>query len=435
MRLFSDIIADKRNGLKLSGKDINFFLNSYMNGDVRDYQMSAMLMAVYFNGLDREELSVWTEKMLNSGTIMDFSGLNGIIADKHSTGGVGDKISIPLAPALASLGFYVPMISGRGLGHTGGTLDKLESIPGFSVNLSLHEFKKQTERIGCALIGQTPEIAPLDKKLYALRDVTATVESIPLIASSIMSKKLAEGIKGLVLDVKVGKGAFMKDFKSAKELAETMKSIGETFGMKVCIIFSRMDEPLGYKIGNSLEIEESIDVLKGKYIPQINELVEIEGSLLLKRFDRVKDINDGRLKIREVLNNGSAMKKFLEVVESQGGDTKTIVDTKKMPKSKYTKEIKAEREGFLESIDPLGLGKALVMLGGGRLKQEDKVDPAVGFTFLKKTGDYVNISDVIYTIHYNESQKLDEAGQYLENLLKVTDEKTGAKDLILGTMF
>ncbi len=432
MRLFYDIIADKRNGLRLDESDIKSFLDGFMKGEVKDYQMSAMLMAVFFNGLASEELAVWTDRMIHSGTIMDFSESTAVKVDKHSTGGVGDKVSIPLAPALASLGFMVPMISGRGLGHTGGTLDKLESIPGFSVNLSLKDFKKQVLEIGCSLIGQTPEIAPLDKKLYALRDVTATVESIPLIASSIMSKKLSEGINGLILDVKVGRGAFMKDLDSAKELALTMKTIGESFGTRVCVLFSRMDEPLGYKIGNALEIEESIDVLNGKEVPQISELVETEGALLLNLFNMVKNEDEGRLKIREVLKNGSAMKKFLEIVEQQGGDINSIIDYKKLPKALYIKEVRPERAGYIDSIDSLNLGKALVMLGGGRLKQEDSVDPAAGFVFNKKTGDLVETSDIVYEIHYNDENKLRETEHYLKDVIKISENKPEKKDLFLG---
>ena len=273
MRLFYDIIADKRDGVELSSEDISYFLESYLSGSLNDYQMSAMLMAVFFNGLSENELKTWVDKMLYSGEVLDFSHIEGPVVDKHSTGGVGDKISIPLAPLLAELGFCVPMISGRGLGHTGGTLDKLESIPGFSVNIDNERFHEIISKNRMLLIGQTPQIAPLDKKLYALRDVTGTVESIPLIASSIMSKKLAEGIDGLILDLKIGGGAFMKNMESGRKLARTMKEIGSRFNTKVDVLFTDMNEPLGFATGNSLEIIESIEVMKGGYVPQVTELV------------------------------------------------------------------------------------------------------------------------------------------------------------------
>ena len=315
MRLFYDIIADKRDKKTLSKEDISDFLQSYLDGTLKDYQMSAMLMAVFFNSLNDEELETWTEKMLYSGEVLDFSDLDGFVVDKHSTGGVGDKISIPLAPLLAELGFYVPMISGRGLGHTGGTLDKLESIPGFSVNIDKESFKRSVRINRMALIGQTPEIAPLDKRLYALRDVTGTVESVPLIASSIMSKKLAEGINGLILDIKIGEGAFMKDLASGTRLAKTMQAIGKRFGRSVDVLFTNMDEPLGYTVGNALEIKESLDVMQGKYVPQVTELTLKMAAVLVKTFKMVPSINEGEEK--EISLDGEFNK--MEIIESTQG--------------------------------------------------------------------------------------------------------------------
>ncbi|HDT11933.1 MAG TPA: thymidine phosphorylase, partial [bacterium] len=400
MKSFYDIIAAKRDGKILSEKEISHFLGSYLEGSLKDYQMAAMLMAVFINKLNEDELKSWVENMLHSGDILDFSDIEAPVVDKHSTGGVGDKISIPLAPLLAVLGFHVPMISGRGLGHTGGTLDKLESIPGFSVNLSIEKFKKMVRENGLSLIGQTPEIAPLDKKLYALRDVTGTVESIPLIASSIMSKKMAEGIRGLILDVKVGKGAFMKNINMAEELAETMKNIGENLGVKVNVLFTDMNEPLGYCVGNSLEIIESVRVLRGEQIPQVTELVIEMAATLMLSFNLTDSLDEGRKKAAEKLKNGSAFDKFKEIVELQGGDPTAIDNTEKLPLCKKRIGIKAEKHGIIKEINALSFGKALVSLGGGRVTKEDTIDPGTGCFFHKKIGEKVNPGDIIYDIYY-----------------------------------
>ncbi len=432
MRLFYDIIADKRDGKKLSKEDLEYFLNSYLNGIIEDYQMAAMLMAVFIRGLDGDELAAWTERMLHSGKVMDFSHINGIKVDKHSTGGVGDKISIPLAPILAVLGFKVPMISGRGLGHTGGTLDKLESIPGFNVNLPLEKFEDELVKTGVSLIGQTPEIAPLDKKLYALRDVTGTVESIPLISSSIMSKKMAEGIDGLILDVKVGNGAFMKTMDDAVKLAETMKMIGEKLGKKVGVVFSNMNEPLGYKIGNSLEIEESIEVLKGKYVPQVSELTEMLAAVLLKMFGKVKELEDGFDLVKEAIHSGKAFEKFVEIVEYQGGNPLTIKNPHLLPQAHHKKEVVSLTSGWIKSIDSLAFGKALVQLGGGRARKEDDIDFGVGFVLSKKVGDRIEKGDIAYTIHFNSEEKLEIAENYLINAIAVSDKECDKTHLILG---
>jgi pyrimidine-nucleoside phosphorylase len=432
MRLFYDIISDKRDGKVLSDNDISYFLESYLEGSLKDYQMSAMLMAVFINKLNKDELKAWVESMLYSGDVIDFSDIEAPVVDKHSTGGVGDKISIPLAPLLATLGFHVPMISGRGLGHTGGTLDKLESIPGFSVNLDIKKFKKMVRKNGLSLIGQTPEIAPLDKKLYALRDVTGTVESIPLIASSIMSKKMAEGIKGLILDVKVGKGAFMKNMEMAHELAVTMKSIGENLNVNVDVLFTDMNEPLGHCIGNTLEIIESVKVLKGEYIPQVTELVVEMAATMMVSFKMADSLEDGRKKAEIKLNDGSALEKFKEIVELQEGDLEAIEDTSRMPLSEKTLQVKSDKSGFVNDMDALLFGKALVNLGGGRVSKEDSIDPGVGFFLHKKKGDKISQGETIYDIYYNDDQKLQNCRKYLEKAVTVIDEPAKANQIILG---
>lgn len=434
MRLFYGIISDKRDGKELSEKDISYFLDSYLDGSLSDYQMSAMLMAIFFNKLNESELKVWVEKMLYSGEVLDFSDIEGPVVDKHSTGGVGDKISIPLAPLLAELGFSVPMISGRGLGHTGGTLDKLESIPGFSVDIGNERFRKMVKEIGISLIGQTSQIAPLDKKLYALRDVTATVESIPMIAASIMSKKLAEGIQGLILDIKVGNGAFMKTFENAKELAKTMKAIGTRFSKKVDILFTNMNEPLGFTVGNSLEIMESIDVMKGIYVPQVTELTVRMAARLMASFNLADNVEDGEKKVLEVLASGKVVEKFKKTVEMQGGDPNSIDDVSLLPQAKKQLEVYCQESGFINSIDALSFGKALVHLGGGRRRKEDDVDRAVGFVFSGKVGTKVTKGELLYTVHYNDDKKLKNIIDYLKNAVLIGEQKEKEQPLVLDEM-
>ncbi|MBO4711679.1 thymidine phosphorylase [bacterium] len=434
MRLFYDIIADKRDKKTLSKEDISDFLQSYLDGTLKDYQMSAMLMAVFFNSLNDEELETWTEKMLYSGEVLDFSDLDGFVVDKHSTGGVGDKISIPLAPLLAELGFYVPMISGRGLGHTGGTLDKLESIPGFSVNIDKESFKRSVRINRMALIGQTPEIAPLDKRLYALRDVTGTVESVPLIASSIMSKKLAEGINGLILDIKIGEGAFMKDLASGTRLAKTMQAIGKRFGRSVDVLFTNMDEPLGYTVGNALEIKESLDVMQGKYVPQVTELTLRMAAVLMKTFKMTASIEEGEEKAAKMLHTGRVLERFASTIKLQGGDPKVASNQSLLPESHFRKEVKATESGVINKINALDFGKALIRLGGGRLRQEDSVNKAVGFVFAKKAGEKVTKGDLLYTIHFDEEERLKSAEEYLKDAVIISEKPAEKARLILGSL-
>jgi len=435
MRLFYDIIADKRDGVELSSEDISYFLESYLSGSLNDYQMSAMLMAVFFNGLSENELKTWVEKMLYSGEVLDFSHIEGPVVDKHSTGGVGDKISIPLAPLLAELGFCVPMISGRGLGHTGGTLDKLESIPGFSVNIQKERFHEIISKNRMLLIGQTPQIAPLDKKLYALRDVTGTVESIPLIASSIMSKKLAEGIDGLILDLKIGGGAFMKNMESGRKLAHTMKEIGSRFNTKVDVLFTDMNEPLGFATGNSLEIIESIEVMKGGYVPQVTELVLRMAATLMVSFKMAESIESGEKTALEKLKSGAVAQRFAKTVELQGGDVKVIDNPEKvLPLSKLRKDIYAQQSGFIEKIDALSFGKALVQLGGGRLRKEDGINYGAGFIFSRKKGDAVKKGDMLYTVFYDDESRLSNAMNYLSDAVSFCESAPSGKIIILDSM-
>lgn len=434
MRPYYEIIADKRDGKKLSAEDIACFLDAYSAGKLPDYQMAAMLMAIMIRSMDDEEIAVWTDKVIRSGQVLDFSDVPGIKIDKHSTGGVGDKISIPLAPVLAAMGFRVPMISGRGLGHTGGTLDKLESIPGFSVGLTLDKFKECVRKVGFSMIGQTPEIAPLDKSLYALRDVTATVPSVPLIAGSIMGKKMAEGIDGLLLDVKTGNGAFMRTFEDAKLLAATMKAIGERLGKKVVVLFTDMNEPLGYTVGNALEIKESLAVLKGAEVPQVRELTLEMAGRLAALFGLAKDVEAGRKLAADKIASGEALDKFRAMVEFQGGDPSVCDDPAKLPASERKLDVLAKAPGFVTGIDALAFGKASVVLGGGRQTKDDAVDPAVGFVFEKKVGDAVRKGDVLYTIHYNKTAKLTATKPYLTGAVKVGDAKPAPSKLVIEAM-
>jgi len=434
MRLFYDIVADKREGKELSGEDVAFIAEGYLHGEITDYQMAAFLMAVCIQGMTRRELLVWTEKMLFSGITFSFPADGRPVVDKHSTGGVGDKISIPLAPLLASLGFRVPMISGRGLGHTGGTLDKLEAIPGFRVGLDGESFRRQVEEIGVAMIGQTDDIAPLDRRLYALRDVTGTVESIPLIASSIMSKKLAEGIEGLLLDVKTGDGAFMRAEADARRLGRTMKEIGEQFGKKIVVLLTAMDEPLGRTAGHTIEIGESLAVLRGEAVPQVTDLVLRQAAELLVLFDMSPSLAAGIAAARRKLSDGSALECFLRMVERQGGDPHIVDNPSLLPLAPFTHEITASEEGFVSQIGARACGKALVLLGGGRTRKEDTIDHSVGLTFLKKIGDPVMREEPMIRIHYRDPNRLSMALEVLTPAIRVSLEPPAPTKLVKGRL-
>ena len=394
-----DIIIKKRDGNKLTEKEIDFMVKGYTNGDIPNYQMSSFLMAIYFKGMDDYETSFLTKSMLNSGDILDLSSIDGIKVDKHSTGGVGDKTSLVVAPIVASLGIKVAKMSGRGLGHTGGTIDKLESIPGYNTNLDEKDFINQVNKIGIALIGPTKSLAPADKKMYALRDVTGTVSSIPLIASSIMSKKLAAGTDIIVLDVKVGKGAFMKNVNDAKELARLMVQIGKNMNKKVVAILTNMNDPLGYAVGNNLEVIEAINTLNGKGPKDFNDLCINASAELIYEAGLTNNIDDAiKLAVRQI-ENKEALNKFIELVKAQNGDESYIINPDKFEKAKYIIPVISNEEGYVKSIDALSIGIASMKLGAGREKLEDKINYNVGIIINKKPGDKVNKNDILAYIH------------------------------------
>jgi pyrimidine-nucleoside phosphorylase len=409
-----DVIRKKRDATELSRAEIDAFINGYTRGDIPDYQVSAWLMAVLLKGMTRAETASLTDAMLRSGEVLDFSDLPARKVDKHSTGGVGDKTSLVLAPVVAAGGLLVPMISGRGLGHTGGTLDKLESIPGFNVNLPVAQFRKVLERCGCSMIGQTAEIAPADRKIYALRDVTGTVESPFLICASIMSKKLAEGIDGLVLDVKTGSGAFMKNEEDAAYLAELMVETGERMGKKMAALLTDMDQPLGYYAGNSLEVIEVIEVLRGGGPKDLVDLCHELAAWMFLLGDRLKSIAEGRQLSKHLIDSGKGLEKFRQMVELQGGNPRAVDDPRLLPKAQHTLEITSPRSGFLTAIQCEQTGIACVILGGGRERKEDSVDPSVGFVLHKKVGDQVSSGESLCTMHYNSEERAARAKALLE---------------------
>jgi len=390
-----DLIGKKRDGERLTADEIRWLLTEYTRDALPDYQMAAFLMAVFFRGMASEELGPWADGMLRSGEVLDFSDLPGRKVDKHSTGGVGDKISLPLAPIVAACGVRVPMVSGRGLGHTGGTLDKLESIPGFSTQQSAARFRELVATLGCGLIGQTAEIAPADKRLYALRDVTATVESIPLIASSIMSKKLAEGIDALVLDVKVGNGAFMRTTEQARALALTMAGLGAHMGKAVVAYLTDMNQPLGHAIGNALEVRETIDVLRGGGPADVRELTLVLAEEML----RLGGVDPARA--REALESGAALARFRAIVEAQGGDPTAIDDPTRLPTARAVEPFASPAGGYLTQMDTRAVGTAAICLGAGRNTKEDVIDPSVGFVMNARLGDHVAEGEPLLFIHHN----------------------------------
>ncbi|QOP73736.1 pyrimidine-nucleoside phosphorylase [Pediococcus acidilactici] len=396
-----DVIDHKRNGSALTKEEISAFVEGYTNGEIPDYQASALLMAIYFNGMTDEEQANLTMQMLNSGDRLDLSDIPGIKVDKHSTGGVGDKTSIPLAPMVAALGIPVPMISGRGLGHTGGTLDKLEAIPGFEVERSEAEFKKQVRDIKVAIVGATGNDAPADKKIYALRDVTDTIDSIPLIAGSIMSKKIASGTDALVLDVKTGTGAFMKEEADAVKLANALVKIGKSVGMNCMALISDMNQPLGNMVGNALEIQESIAILKGEGPEDITELVMTLGSQMVVLAKKAATLAEARAKLEEVVANGSALEVFRQMIVAQGGDPRVIEDPTLMPQAKYHFELPAPQAGYVTKMTADEIGIAAMLLGGGRQAKTDVIDYAVGIELHKKVGDAVAEGESLLTIHSN----------------------------------
>jgi pyrimidine-nucleoside phosphorylase len=425
-----DVIRKKRDGIELSRSEIESLVNAYTKGDTPDYQVSAWLMAVVLKGMSRAETAALTDAMLHSGDVLDLSFLPIAKVDKHSTGGVGDKTSLVLAPLAAAAGIAVPMISGRGLGHTGGTLDKLEAIPGFNVNLPLAEFRRLLEICGCAMIGQTAEIAPADRKLYALRDVTGTVESPYLICASIMSKKLAEGIDALVLDVKTGSGAFMKSEEDAAFLAELMVETGERMGKKVIALITDMDQPLGNMIGNALEVVEVVEVLRGGGPEDLRELCFELAGWMLHLGGVSKTVTEGKEHSAALISSGKALEKFRQMVALQGGDARVIEDFTTLPQARHTMQVTSAKTGYLSSMQCEQIGTACVILGGGRERKEESVDPAVGIVLHKKVGDRVAAREALATIHYNDEAKAARALQLIEASCSVTDTAPPKRSLV-----
>jgi pyrimidine-nucleoside phosphorylase len=422
-----DLIRKKRDGGELSSDEIQFLVSAYTHDEIPDYQMAAWLMAVLIRGMNGPELSALTGAMLHSGEVLDLCDIPGAKVDKHSTGGVGDKTSLIIAPVVAAGGVIVPMISGRGLGHTGGTLDKLQSIPGFNINLSLGEFRRILKACGCGLIGQTAEIAPADKKLYALRDVTATVESPNLICASIMSKKLAEGIDGLVLDVKTGSGAFMKTEKDSVHLAELMVETGERMGKKMVALITDMDQPLGLKIGNALEVEECIETMKGGGPADLREVSVELAAWMFYLAEKTQSVDQGRQLASQLIANGSALRKFREIISQQGGDPGVIDDPQRLPRARRQSPFPSSTSGFIDNIQCEQVGIASLVLGGGREKKEDVIDPAVGLVLHKKVGDPIREGEPLCTIHYNSDAHLADARNLLQQAYRIAGQPPATK--------
>ena len=417
------LIELKRDGGVVPADDLREFFVAYLGGSVADYHVSAFLMAVMFRGMTSEELATLLDVMMHSGETVDFGAARSLCVDKHSTGGVGDKVSLVLAPLAASLGVRVPMISGRGLGHTGGTLDKLEAIPGFSTQLSLDEFRAQVERIGCGLIGQTAEIAPLDRRLYALRDVTGTVESIPLISASIMSKKLAEGIGGLVLDVKRGSGAFLPDLERGLELARTMVSLGAAAGCNVVALMTAMDRPLGHAIGNALETEEAILSLRGEGPADLRELTIAQTAEMVVLAGIERDIATARAAAERALDDGRALEKMREIVTAQGGDPNVLDDPAIMAQAATSATLEADRAGYVGAMDVRAIGRAAVALGAGRAAVDDRIDPGVGFMITVKPGSAVRAGDALATVFAASDADARAGIEALRRAMPIGDER------------
>lgn len=425
------VIARKRDGEALGREEIAAFVRGAVDGSWADYQLSALLMAIVLRGMTRGEVVAYTEAMMRSGAVADLSSVKWPKADKHSTGGVGDKVSLHLAPMVAACGVAVPMISGRGLGHTGGTLDKLESIPGFRVGLSLDAYRAQVDELGLCLIGQTAELAPADKKLYALRDVTGTVESIPLICGSILAKKLAEGIDVLVLDVKFGRGAFMKEKAKARELAELLVSVANAMGKPTRAVMTAMEQPLGRTVGNALEVIESIECLRGSGPADTMEVTYALGEQMLVLAKAAKDTREARAKLEEGLRSGKALEIFGKMIEAQGGDPRVVDDVGRLPRAKISEPFVAVRGGVVADVDAMGVALAALRLGAGRKRAEDRVDHAVGVSGLVKVGERVAQGAPLCVVHANDERALEDAKEMLAKAILVGDAvKEGAVRLV-----
>ena len=426
-----DIIMKKRSGEALNDEEIRFIVEGYVRGDIPDYQVSALLMAIFFRGMTPKETAILTGAMLDSGERMDLSGIQGPFIDKHSTGGVGDKISLPLAPMVAACGIKVPMMSGRALGHTGGTLDKLESIPGYVTALDLPAFRKGLIEDGFAMTGQSARVVPADKKLYALRDVTGTVESIPLITASILSKKVAEGAEGIVFDVKCGSGAFMKTLEDAKALAESLVATASAMGRRVVAVLTDMSQPLGYKVGNFLEIEETLDCLEGKGPDDVMELVYHLGAWMLVLGGTARNIDEGRARCEKAIGSGAALDLFYRNILRQGGSVSEMLARRGAWRSEFFREFRADREGFIASVDALKIGLAGVHLGVGRNRTDDQVSPTAGFIFEKKRGDLVKKGELIVVAYGKDSESLDSAEALIDSAISISKTAPDSVPLIL----
>lgn len=430
-----EIIQKKRDGESLSDIEIDFLIKNYSSGKIPDYQFAAFLMAGFLNGLDKRETSALTKSMLHSGKIVNLSSIKESKIDKHSTGGVGDKTSLIIAPIVASAGIYVPMISGRGLGHTGGTLDKLESIPGFKTNLNLNEFKSVLKKCGAVLIGQTKEIAPADKMIYSLRSATATIESVPFITASIMSKKLAEGIDGLVLDVKTGSGAFMKNEQDALALARSLISTAKSFNKNVIAFITDMNQPLGNYIGNWLEVYESVNVLRGDISPDLYELSVTLAGAMIYLGGKADTVNEGKEISKQIIASGNAYKKFLEIVKLQGGDISVIKNPDRYPKSKYTMKLYSPASGYLKGINSYELGMTALELGAGRLTKDENIDHKAGIVLNVKMGDHLKKDMIIGEIRTDKKNEIDKALNRIYNSFEFSKVKVNKIKLIKKTIY
>lgn len=426
-----DIIDKKKQGKALSKEEINYFISSLANNVMPDYQASAWLMAVWFRGMDEEETANLTEAIIHSGETIHFGALSKKLIDKHSTGGVGDKVTITLIPLLAAAGIPVAKLSGKGLGHTGGTIDKLESIPGFSTSLSIEDMHNQVEKIGVAIGQQTQNLTPADGMLYALRDVTATIDSVPLIASSVVSKKIASGADNIILDVKYGSGAFMKTPQDAEKLASLMVNIGKRLNKSITAVVTSMEEPLGRAVGNALEIIESIEFLKGNIVTgDIAELTYDFGVIALAQTGKIIDETTARNYLQEIIHSGKAIEKFKELIEAQGGNAEVIEDYSKLPEAKYKVEVKSETEGYVKKIDAYKIAYGCKLLGAGREKKTDSIDYSVGVYLNKKTGEKVNIGDTLYTIYSNDEMKTEDCKKYCNEAYEFVSEEPAVQKQI-----
>ncbi|HHV63039.1 MAG TPA: pyrimidine-nucleoside phosphorylase [Firmicutes bacterium] len=428
------IIARKRDGHELDAGEINFMVDGFVKGEIPDYQMSAFLMAIYLKGMTPREIGALTLAMVRSGETIDLGSIRGRKVDKHSTGGVGDKTTLVLGPLVAAAGAPVAKMSGRALGHTGGTIDKLESIPGFRVSLSREEFISNVNRIGIAISGQTGNLAPADKKIYALRDVTATVESVPLIASSIMSKKIAAGADAIVLDVKAGKGAFMKTLDEAFGLATAMIAIGHEAGRRVVAVVSDMNQPLGRAIGNALEVKEAIETLKGSGPPDLTELCLVLGSHMLVLAGIARDADEGRARLEDCLASGAGLRKFEELIQAQGGDAGIIAEPSRLPGARVVKEVASPGEGYVHEIDALKVGRLAMELGAGRERVGDPIDYSVGMVLKKKVGDGVAAGEVIAEVHASSSERAGAAAAELAKCYRIEASRPAPPALVYGVL-